>query len=126
MTDRSRFGRRLAFVGSCLGIFALALLARMFTLTALEGEHRAAKAQRLTCSETALVSFRGRVVDRNGATLAASLSTRSISRSSTKYRYDPSHAALLAPVLGLERGPGCPVASDYPPAPRHQLSLIHI
>ena len=104
MTDRSRFGRRLAFVGSCLGIFALALLARMFTLTALEGERRADKAQRMTCSETDLVSFRGRVVDRNGATLAASLSTRSVSRSSTKYRYDPFHAALLAPVLGLERG----------------------
>jgi len=61
MNNRSRFGRRLGLVGFFLGLFALALLAKMFTLTALEGENRADKALRLTCSETALVSFRGRV-----------------------------------------------------------------
>ncbi|MFQ5351654.1 MAG: penicillin-binding protein [Candidatus Binatia bacterium] len=102
MRSRNRFSMRLGFIASCFAIAVPVIATRMFSLSVREGEGRAQQAKDMTCRDTDRISYRGRIADRNGVTLAASLSTRSLSRSSSKYTYDKSHASLLAPILGMD------------------------
>ena len=73
MQSRNSFSRRLAVLGVCCVAGALAVVARMYWLSVVEGPELAGQAHRITCGDAVRLAYRGPIVDRNGTTLATTM-----------------------------------------------------
>lgn len=96
---------RMVFTGICLGLGMLAATVEVFVLQAFQGEDMRREARRNYVRDVMLDGWRGDIVDRDGALLAATVHRWFVSA-------DPSHiraedAPLTASVLGelLQRNP---------------------
>jgi cell division protein FtsI (penicillin-binding protein 3) len=101
MPSRNRFSRRLAFVAVLYFAGTIAVVGRMSHLSIVQGPELAAQAARISCGESIKISYRGAIQDRNGAVLATSVASSQVAVRRQEYRYDPAHAAALAPHLGM-------------------------
>ena len=100
MRSRNRFSSRLAFIGVLCAAGGVALVVRMYRLQVVYGDYYRKISESTTCKDRIEFAYRGPIVDRNGVVLATTTSAAKVSRG-RGYRYDPSHAGLLAPLLGI-------------------------
>ncbi len=98
---RTSFGRNLVMVIAGCVVVAGSVAWRMYELTVVEGEALRARSKQVKCHDRTEMAYRGGIVDRNGVALATSTPAEWISREKG-YKYEPTHAAALAPVLGME------------------------
>ena len=100
MRSRNRFSRRLHVATGLLVLGALAVTTRMVELTVVHGEELHKQVREITCDEWTKISYRGPILDRNGAALATSMAAYRIAVRRGQYRYDRQDAVKLAPILG--------------------------
>jgi cell division protein FtsI (penicillin-binding protein 3) len=102
MRSRNKFSSSLVFLGALCAAGGLGLVARMYHLQVVRGDHYRQLSERTKCKDTIELAYRGPIVDRNGVVLATTTSAAKVSRGGG-YRYSPAHASTLAPLLGLEK-----------------------
>lgn len=102
MRNRNRFSLRLLGVGVLCALGGVGLISRMYYLQVVRAEYYRDKAERSRCSDHDEIALRGPIVDRYGVVLATTTSASKVSRGKG-YVYDPSHAATLAPLLGVDQ-----------------------
>ena len=100
MASRSRFGFRLKLVGLACALGAAALVARMTRLTIVDGPGLRSEVTSITCRDAVDISYRGQIVDRNGAALATSIESFQVAARREEYKYDAARVAALASALG--------------------------
>jgi cell division protein FtsI (penicillin-binding protein 3) len=101
MPSRSRFGLRLKLVGVACALGAAALVARMAKLTIVDGPKLREQVGSITCNESMEMSYRGRIFDRKGATLATSVEAFQVAVRRNQYVYDAASVPGLAAALGM-------------------------
>lgn len=101
MRSRNRFSFNLALIGGFCALAGVSLVARMYHLQVVRGDHYRQVSEKTKCKDRIELAYRGPIVDRNGVVLATTTSAAKVSRGGG-YRYDPSHAGMLAPLLGVE------------------------
>jgi len=102
MRSRNKFSSSLVFIGALCAAGGVGLVARMYHLQVVRGDHYRQLSERTKCKDTIELAYRGPIVDRNGVVLATTTSAAKVSRGGG-YRYSPAHASTLAPLLGLEK-----------------------
>ncbi|MFN2427018.1 MAG: penicillin-binding transpeptidase domain-containing protein [Candidatus Binatia bacterium] len=102
MRSRNRFSSSLGWIGALCALGGVTLVARMYHLQVIRGEHYRNIYETTKCKDSIELAYRGPIVDRNGVVLATTTSAAKVSRGSG-YKYDPSHAGTLAPLLGIEQ-----------------------
>lgn len=102
MRSRNKFSVRLAFLGAVCALGGVTMIGRMYHLQVVRGDHYRRIYETTKCKDTVELAYRGPIVDRNGVVLATTTSAAKVSRGGG-YVYDPSHAEVLAPLLGMER-----------------------
>lgn len=102
MRSRNRFSTSLAWIGGVCALGGVVLVGRMYDLQVVKGEHYKRLSEQTKCTDRTELAYRGPIVDRNGVVLATTTSASKVSRG-LGYRYDPSHATQLAPLLGIDR-----------------------
>ncbi len=102
MRSRNRFSTSLAWIGGACALGGVVLVGRMYDLQVVKGEHYKRLSEQTKCKDRIEIAYRGPIVDRNGVVLATTTSASKVSRG-VGYRYDPSHAGELAPLLGIDR-----------------------
>src|SRR5687768_9864686 len=102
MRSRNRFSRRLHATTLVFLIGAAAIAVRMYELSVVQGPDLAREVQRITCTESVKMSYRGPILDRNDTTLASSMAASRVAARRAVYRYDPQDAVKLAPLLGVK------------------------
>jgi cell division protein FtsI (penicillin-binding protein 3) len=101
MASRSRFGFRLKILGAFCALGAAALVARMTKLTVVDGPGLRKEVGSITCRDAVDISYRGQIVDRNGAALATSVESFQVAVRREEYKYDAARVAPLADALGI-------------------------
>ncbi|MFN2376826.1 MAG: penicillin-binding protein [Candidatus Binatia bacterium] len=101
MRSRNRFSFNLAVIGGFCALAGVSLVARMYHLQVVKGDHYRLVSEKTKCKDRIELAYRGPIVDRNGVVLATTTSAAKVSRGGG-YRYDSSHAGMLAPLLGVE------------------------
>jgi len=104
MRSRNRFSRRLYFATALLVLGAGTVAARMVELTVVDGDQLYDEVRDITCGEWTKISYRGPILDRNGAALATSMAAFRVAVRRREYRYDHQDAVKLAPLLGKPAG----------------------
>ena len=99
MASRSRFGFRLKILGVVCALGAAALVARMTKLTVVDGPGLRKEVGSITCRDAVDISYRGQIVDRNGAALATSVESFQVAARREEYKYDAARIAQLADAL---------------------------
>jgi cell division protein FtsI (penicillin-binding protein 3) len=99
MPGRNRFSLRLNAATALLAVGAVAVLGRMVELTVVHGEQLRREVDNIICDEAKKISYRGPILDRNGAALATSVAAYRVAVRRQEYRYDRGDAARLAPLL---------------------------
>lgn len=99
---RSLFGRNLLVIVCGCVLVAVAVTYRMYELTVVEGEEHRRASKQVKCHDRTEMAYRGVILDREGVALATSTPAEWISREKG-YVYEASHAAELAPLLGMDR-----------------------
>jgi cell division protein FtsI (penicillin-binding protein 3) len=102
MRSRNRFSTSLTFIGAACALGGLSLVARMYHLQVVRGDHYKEISESTKCKDRIELAYRGPIVDRNGVVLATTTSAAKVSRGGG-YRYDPAHAATLAPLMSMDR-----------------------
>jgi len=93
MASRSRFGLRLKIVGLVCALGAAALVVRMTRLTVVDGPGLRKEVGSITCRDAVDISYRGQILDRNGAALATSVESFQVAARREEYKHDPAHVA---------------------------------
>ena len=101
MRSRNKFTLNLVLIGGFCALAGVGLISRMYYLQVVRGEHYEQLSQNTKCKNRTEIAHRGPIVDRNGVVLATTTSASKVSRG-VGYRYDPSHAKTLAPLLGVD------------------------
>jgi cell division protein FtsI (penicillin-binding protein 3) len=101
MASRSRFGFRLKIVGLFCALAAVALVARMTKLTIVDGPGLRKEVGSITCRDAVDISYRGQILDRNGAALATSVESFQVAARREEYKYDAARVGPLADALGV-------------------------
>jgi len=101
MRSRNRFSSSLVLIGGLCVAGAVTLVGRMVVLQVVRGDHYREISNKTKCKDTIEIAYRGQIVDRNGVVLATTTSAAKVSRGGG-YRYNPAHAGVLAPLLGVE------------------------
>ncbi|HYB99625.1 MAG TPA: penicillin-binding protein [Candidatus Limnocylindrales bacterium] len=101
MRSRNRFSLKLRVVAGICLLGGASIVGRMYDLTVRRGEELRATGEQEKCQDKVRMAYRGPVVDRNGVVLATTVAASMVSRES-RYVYDPSHAPLMAPLLGQD------------------------
>jgi len=102
MASRSRFALRLKILGAVCVLGAAALVARMTKLTVVDGPGLRKEVGSITCRDAVDISYRGQIVDRNGAALATSVESFQVAARREEYKYDASQVTALAEALGVK------------------------
>jgi cell division protein FtsI (penicillin-binding protein 3) len=100
MASRSRFGFRLKIVGVFCAVGAAAIVARMTKLTVVDGPGLRKEVGSITCRDAVDISYRGQIVDRNGAALATSVESFQVAARREEYKHDAGRVRPLAQALG--------------------------
>lgn len=104
MASRSMFGRRLKVVASFCALGAVAICVQMFVVTIVNGPALRHEVGSIVCDDLPEISYRGRILDRNGAALATSVEAYQVAVRRNEYKFDPAHVALLAAALDTDPG----------------------
>ena len=102
MRSRNKFSKHLTRIGVACILCGVGLVARMYHLQVVRGDHYRALSESTKCKDTIEIPYRGPIVDRNGVVLATTTSAAKVSRGGG-YRYSPAHADTLAPLLGMNK-----------------------
>jgi stage V sporulation protein D (sporulation-specific penicillin-binding protein) len=97
--------RRMWLPAACMGLFAVAVIARLVQVQVLEHDTYAAQAEAELSGSSTFYAQRGAILDRNGNVLSSSVDTWDIYVNSRVWRDGPTAskgAAVLGEALGLD------------------------
>lgn len=103
MPSRSLFAWRLRIVGAVCVLAAVALVVRMVKLTIVDGPSLRRQVGSIACNDSVEASYRGRILDRNGAALATSVEAFQVAVRRNEYRFDAAEVPALAEALEVDR-----------------------
>jgi cell division protein FtsI (penicillin-binding protein 3) len=99
MASRSRFGFRLKVLALLCTLGAVAIVARMAKVTIVDGSKWRDQVGSIVCHDLPEISYRGRILDRNGASLATSVEAFQVAVRRNEYTYDAAVVPELAKAL---------------------------